>query len=168
MRIFVAEVRQLDLLQPPCRRLVRFPLPYAPLDQSVPNILQNRKPREKRVFLEDHTAVRAGAGDGPTVDGDVTRGLILEARDNVQEGGLAAAARPDDGDKFAGAYVDCHVLEGDNLLLPANVIEDLLRLPALDAPSGGRPTIAVLDSGAHCLTRPFCHRINRFEMTTTS
>ena len=47
----------------------------------------------------------------PTVNADLTAGVFVEAREQVDEGGLARAGRPDEGDRLPGAGVERDVLE---------------------------------------------------------
>src|SRR6266480_2484919 len=71
------------------------------------DVASHGAPGEKRELLEHHAAVRAGAADFLAVHPDAAAALGLdEAADDVQEGALAAAARPDDGDELALAHAE--------------------------------------------------------------
>jgi hypothetical protein len=63
-------------------------------------------------ILEHHAAVHAVAGDRLAVDADLARGRRNEARDDVEEGRLAAAARADDADEFGRRDIEAHRVDG--------------------------------------------------------
>src|SRR3954452_13227705 len=71
--------------------------------------------REKRVVLEhdaDGAAVRRQMVDDMVADDDTAFGLADEARDNAQQGGLAAAGRTEQRDDLAALHVEIDVLDG--------------------------------------------------------
>ncbi len=77
--------------------------------------------REQRAFLHhitDATALRrhvqAGCGDHLATDRDAAAIRPLEARDQAQQGRLAAARGAEDGDEAAGGDIEIHPLkDGD-------------------------------------------------------
>src|SRR5207244_8630369 len=62
------------------------------------------------------------------VDPDAARGGIVEARHQVGDGGLPAAARPDEGDDFAGFDLQVQALEAESAgragIMKGGVFED--------------------------------------------
>ena len=76
-------------------------------------MLLHREPREQRVALEDHAAVRAGPGDGMAVEQNFAAGGFIESGDDADERGFAATGRADDADEFAAVDVERHVVEDD-------------------------------------------------------
>ena len=79
----------------------------------------HRQVREQRVVLEDdpHPAVlrhheAVGPGQLPAADGDPPCVRALEAGDEPEEGGLAAARRPEHGHQLAALDLEAHVLHG--------------------------------------------------------
>jgi hypothetical protein len=65
------------------------------------------------MILEDQDAIRSWALNGITVHQDLTRGLRIESRNQVQQGGFAAAGRTNDAEKFSGANFEVDVIESD-------------------------------------------------------
>ena len=80
-------------------------------------------PREDGVLLEDVTDLRRDAGDGPAVELDRTGRGRDEAAEHVEDGGLAAARRPDDRDEFRVVDLEGDVAHGGDL--PPSVAEGL-------------------------------------------
>ena len=64
---------------------------------------QHGAPGQQAVVLEHEAAVAAGPVERAAVEQDRAGARRLEARDDAQERGLAAAARPDDRDEFAAS-----------------------------------------------------------------
>src|SRR6185312_16708655 len=64
---------------------------------------QDSAPGQQIVGLEDEAAIGAGVGHHTAVEAHRPAARRLEAGDDAQQRGLAAAARPDDGDELAGA-----------------------------------------------------------------
>ncbi len=62
-------------------------------------------------MLEDHGAVDAGAVDGPAVEQDLAATQRLQAGDDAQQGGLAAARGADEGDELVGLDVQVDRLQ---------------------------------------------------------
>jgi hypothetical protein len=71
---------------------------------------------EQRVILENHAevpAMRSEIRSVDTVDPDSAAVRLEQSGDRVQQGGLARAGRPEEGDEFAfqygeGRFVQCH------------------------------------------------------------
>src|SRR5438046_7794005 len=134
--IVVAELAQVHHLQVLADGGVDLRARYALGLEAPGDVAGHRAPGEKRELLEHHAAVRAGAADFLAVHPDAAAALGLdEAADDVQEGALAAAARPDDGDELALAHAE-----------PLDV-EDRQRLAVL--------RIALPDAGS--LQRAYAH-----------
>src|SRR5688572_31534570 len=74
-------------------------------------VLTHREPREKRVGLEHHPAVRAGPLDGLTIEERPARARHLEARDDPQERRLAAARRTQDAQEIVVGDFEIDALE---------------------------------------------------------
>jgi hypothetical protein len=72
-----------------------------PLARAEADVLAHRHPGEQRVVLEHHAAVAAGAADALAVDEDLAAGWLLEAGDDAQHSGLAAAGSADQTDELA-------------------------------------------------------------------
>ena len=69
--------------------------------QAEFDIAAHRQPGEDAIFLEDHAAVLAGAGDCLAVEQDATLAGQHEATEQIHQGRLAATRGADDRDKFA-------------------------------------------------------------------
>ena len=94
---------------------------------------------EKNEVLSAHVA---------TVHDDVARARLDQAVDHLEEGGLAAARRPDQTDELPTAYVQGDVVDHDlSLVLLADVLEAYGDVP-------------LFDKLAHC-SRPFLSRNSR-------
>ena len=81
-----------------------FRFRYAALAQWVLDIARDRHVRVQRIGLEHHGDVALRRGefvDDRPADGDRPGGWPLQARQHTQQGGLAAAARPEDADELA-------------------------------------------------------------------
>src|SRR5689334_20619757 len=77
--------------------------PLAPGDathlEAQRHIVLDRHPGEQAVLLEDHGVLRPAGAARPDVDAAAVG--LLEAGDDAQHGGLAAAAGADDADELA-------------------------------------------------------------------
>src|SRR5262245_48310659 len=62
-------------------------------------------------ILEHHAAIEAVAGHRLAADADLARGRGEEARDDVEQGRLAAARRADDAEELGGRDVEAHALD---------------------------------------------------------
>src|SRR5262245_5406441 len=65
-------------------------------------------------MLEDDPATGIGSRDGLAVDADGARRRLQNARDQIEQRGLAAAGRAEQRKEFAGTNVDVEIVEGDN------------------------------------------------------
>ncbi len=65
------------------------------------DVLAHRQPREQRVLLKHHAAIRARLVGDLAVDRERARAGRNEPGNHVEQGGFAAAGRADDGDKLA-------------------------------------------------------------------
>jgi hypothetical protein len=102
MRMAVLELPEADPAQPitravACLRLVRAAEAGTDLD-----VLEHRLPRQQRVGLEHESDVTADGVDRVPVNTDVAFARALQAGDQRQRGGLAAAARADHGAELTG------------------------------------------------------------------
>ena len=67
------------------------------------------------MLLEHHHAVASGAGDVFAIRQNLSTVRLVEAGDEVQKRGLAAAAGADEADEFPFANFHAHIVEGENL-----------------------------------------------------
>src|SRR5579862_1482255 len=75
------------------------------------DVFADREPWEKAVILEDHDAVGARALDGRAIDEHLSRGLRLQARDQMKERRLAASGWADDADELSRTYLQINVVQ---------------------------------------------------------
>jgi hypothetical protein len=68
------------------------------------DVLFDGLPGEEGVGLEDHAAIRAGAGDGLAIDANIAGSRCFQAGEYAGEGGFAAAGGADDAHELA--FVD--------------------------------------------------------------
>ncbi len=76
----------------------------AGLPEAERHVVLHRQVRIERVALEDHGDFAIGGGggvDAPAVDQDVARGRVLEAGDDAEQRGLAAAGGADEDAELA-------------------------------------------------------------------
>ena len=84
--------------------------------QAERHVVSHVKEREQRVALEhrvDVAPVRRHVGDIGAVEQDLARGRLLEARDQPQGGGLAAARRAEQGEELAAGHGQVDVVDRD-------------------------------------------------------
>src|SRR6266702_3529761 len=77
------------------------------------HVLDGRAPGEERVLLEDHPAIGARVGDLAAVHEDMTGGGLDEARDHVEQRGLAAARRPEQASEAVLRQLEADLVEGE-------------------------------------------------------
>ena len=106
-----------------------------PVAQAEGHVVPHRGPREDAVLLEDEDAPRVGAADLDPVDGDHARVGRLEAADDVEQRGLAAARRPEQAHELARGDAQVDVLQHLELVVLA--LERLAQAGHLDL-DGGR------------------------------
>ena len=91
-------------------------VPVAPFrGHGIGDVAEHRAPRQQRVALEDHGAVEAGALDRLPVDDDRALARLVEAGQNVQHRGLAAAGMADHAAEFAARHRQPEILEHGDL-----------------------------------------------------
>ena len=82
--------------------------------QAVADVALHREPGEHRVLLENHRRQRLRLV--AVEPGDVAVRFLIKAIDDAKQGGLAAAARPDDHHEFTRGDRQADVLQGRDLL----------------------------------------------------
>jgi hypothetical protein len=80
------------------------------------DVLDGGAPGEERVFLEDHPAIGSGLGHLVAVHEDTAGGGLDEARDHVQERGLAAARRPEEAGEAVLGQLEADFVEREHAL----------------------------------------------------
>ena len=91
--------------------------PVAPHLERVRHVVEHGEVGEERVLLEHHPDVAAVGGplrDVLVRDQHLPRVRLLEARDHAQGGGLAGAARAQQGHELAVAHRQADVVGGDD------------------------------------------------------
>ena len=83
----------------------------------------------------DVAPLRRQVGGVGALDRDLALVGVVEAGDDAQQGGLAAAARAEQGGELAGGDADGHVVERDEV---AEALADVRDLDAQREPSLGR------------------------------
>ena len=87
--------------------------------QAELDVLFHRQPGEEGVLLEHDAAVGAGALHLFAVHVDVALGGGVQAADDVEEGGLAAAGGAHHADELVLMDIHIHAVEGDHLAVTA-------------------------------------------------
>ena len=95
--------------------LVALGLRHAAHLRTEPDIVEHGFPGEQGKRLEYDTALRAGPNDRLTVEQDLAAGIGNEAGDHVEDRGLAAAGRADDGNELALLDVQRDVMDRRNV-----------------------------------------------------
>ena len=91
-------------------------VPVAPFrGDGIGDVAEHRAPRQQRMALEDHGAVEAGAFDRLSVDDDSAFARLVEARQNIQHRGLAAAGMADHAAELAARHREPEILEHRDL-----------------------------------------------------
>jgi hypothetical protein len=78
---------------------------------GIRDVAEHGAPRQQRMALKDHRAVKAGAFDRLPVDDDRAIARLVEARQNVQHRGLAAAGVPDHAAELAARHRQPEIFE---------------------------------------------------------
>src|SRR6185312_11667961 len=99
LRIMPAEAGQADHLEEEADLLAPLLPGYAAHLEAQRHVVLDRHPREQAVLLEHHGVLRPAGDAGADVDPAAVG--LLEAGDDAQHRGLAAAARADDADELA-------------------------------------------------------------------
>ena len=93
------------------RALARFGGRGAMGAQADLDIVEHAQPREQREALKHHRGAVVGAGDGLAVEGHLAAGRPRQARDDAQQGRLAAARAPEQADDLAFPQGQRNVLQ---------------------------------------------------------
>src|SRR6266540_77787 len=119
---------------------------HATLDAAVPgnedvlershvveeaDVLKGPRHAERRDF------VRRQTGDRPAVEVDAARGRLVHAGEDVEEGRLAGAVRPDEADDLSARDDEVDVVDGDQ---PSELLPDVDRLEDVPVLSHQRAT----------------------------
>ncbi len=92
-------------------------IPFAPFrGHCIGDVAEHGAPRQQRVALEDHRAVEAGAFNGLSVDDDRALARLVEAGQDVQDRGLAAAGMPDHAAELAAVHRQPEIFEHGGLI----------------------------------------------------
>ena len=75
------------------------------------DVLPDREPGKQSVLLEDQDAVGARALNGIAIHQDLAGGWSLQAGNQVQQSGFAAAGGADNAEKFSRANVEIDAVE---------------------------------------------------------
>src|SRR5262249_23482762 len=100
VRIARAKLGEADAGKPGLRPLARQRARDAGGLEPNCHVLQRRLPREQRLRLEEITGLAVEAGEWRAEDLDPASGRRDEPGGDVEQSGLAAAGRADDGDKL--------------------------------------------------------------------
>ena len=124
--------------------------------QAVGDVLRHGHVREQGVVLEDDADVALVGRqmvDGGAVDQHAAGRLADEARDDAQQGGLAAARRPEQGHDLARLDGERDAVDGQRLAVADGQVVDVER--ARRGPGRGRRRLSAVDRlHAACLLRP--------------
>src|SRR5690349_7142801 len=130
------------------------------------DVVAHGAPREQRRVLKHHDARRVRPGNRLAVrmQGAVSR--RIEPRDEAQQGGLAATARPEQRDEFAGLDREADVVEHrERFAAQRKAMTDVAHVDARALPRI-RMRVRRLSSRYH-LSNPFC-QANRRSRTLNS
>ena len=108
----------------------------APVDEAELDVLGDGAPGEDRVLLEDVAHLARDARWSAAVQPDRARGRGDQARDHVEDGGLAAAGRAHEGDELLVPHLERHA--GDGVGHAAAGRERLAEVADLDPDARGR------------------------------
>jgi len=75
------------------------------------HVLFDVEPREQTVILKHDAALQTRAVDGLAIEQDAPLVLFVQAKNQAQQGGLAATAGADDADEFAGGDVELDIVQ---------------------------------------------------------
>ncbi len=113
VRVAPGEGGKADAGKPAPRLLLRFGRGRAGDLQPDGDVLQRRLPREQRLGLEEIAGLAVQPGERLAIDADAAGGGDEQAGGGVEERGLAAAGRPDDGDELAIRDGEVGLVHGD-------------------------------------------------------
>ena len=116
VRVRLHEFLELHQPQLPERDLLAFSLADPLHLQAEGHVAERRAPRkELGEVLEHHAAVEAVAGDDLAADADLARGGAEKARDDVEQGRLAAARGAHDAKEFGSLDIDADAVDAGDL-----------------------------------------------------
>src|SRR5579863_1281470 len=101
MGIAIFELREMDQAQVVAGLLFPFSLAHALHFHAELDVVSNGEPGKKAEFLENKNAICARSLHWISVDQNFTRGLAMQSRNQMQQGGLAAARWTDDAKKLS-------------------------------------------------------------------
>src|SRR5258708_20679267 len=101
MRIMVFETLQADQLDKFVGTFLAFAIVLTLAFQTKNHVLRHGAPRHEAGILKHHPTIRAWAGHGHTVNGDVARGRLEQTVAELNKRGFAATPGPDDSDDLA-------------------------------------------------------------------
>src|SRR4051794_29136411 len=111
VRIGVAELLQLHEAELIARHFFALGLPHAFHLEPEAHVAERGAPRKKlREVLKHHTAIEAVAVHLLAADADLASGRRQKSGDQVEQGRLAAARRPDDAEEFGLVDLEACVL----------------------------------------------------------
>src|SRR5579864_2067952 len=124
MDVAVLELRQMNQAEvvvalPFSLRFANALHPHSEFD-----VLADSEPRKKSKFLEDQDAVCPWALNGAPVQKHATRGLRLQASNQMQERRFAAARRSHDAEKLTGFDFEVDVVEREQPLVFLGLITE--------------------------------------------
>src|SRR5690554_2828766 len=85
------------------------------------HIPHDRLPREKGKVLEHHPAIGPGALNRTAVQQHLAAGRFYKPGNDVQDGGLAAAAGTEDGNELSGFDLERYIPDGKHLLAGVDI-----------------------------------------------
>ncbi len=114
---------------------------YARKLQAIADIGADRAPRKQRVALKDITDIgrRLAGNHRHAVDQDLAAARPDQRRDHVEDGALARAGRPEQGDEFAAADAERNIAHG--LDGRARQLERFAQAPDVDTLHVRRPIL---------------------------
>src|SRR5438552_2621365 len=128
-------------------------------DEPGPNVAPDRQPGKKVWVLKDQAAFGAGAGNPFNADPEFARVGRVEAGDEAEESGLAAAAGANDRDQFSRRHREGHSVQSrcaDSVVAGGRKI----LADALDTERGAFGGGIAGGGGYHLMT-PFCQTSTR-------
>jgi hypothetical protein len=119
LRVRIAELRKTDERQEVFDLRLPFALRDAAHPGAVAQVVANRQPREDGIGLEDNCTVGSRRGHDSAVLQDRAGRRPVESSDEIQQRGLAAAGRPDDGDDPLRLELEVRLRQRNYLRAPA-------------------------------------------------
>jgi hypothetical protein len=144
----LGERRHMNQLEGLVHAAPQIRLIHPPVPQPERHVVGHGQEREQRVTLEhgvDVAPVRRNVGHVDPVEQDLARGRLLEAGDQAQGSGLAAARRAEEGEELTAGHGQVDVVDRD-------LGEPLGQPRQLDA-SSGHGAISLLTAFVRLLRR---------------